>query len=165
MNTAFLLIGGNLGNRAEALHRAKAAIAQTCGTITSESAVYETAAWGLNEQPHFLNQALALQTFSKPHTLLHCLLDVEKSLGRLREKKWGPRLIDIDILLFDDFVIHTPGLTIPHPELQNRRFALTCLVDIAPQVMHPLFKKSIRTLLEECPDPLAVQKFSSSITG
>ena len=165
MNTAFLLIGGNLGDRAENLLRAKAAIAQTCGTVTSESAVYETAAWGFNEQPPFLNQAFALQTFFTPHALLESLLDIEKSLGRMRIKKWGPRLIDIDILLYDDLVVQTLGLAIPHPELQNRRFALTCLADIAPQVVHPVFQKSIRTLLEECPDPLEVQKFSGSITG
>jgi len=160
MNTAFLLIGGNLGDRLENLSQARAAIAQHCGTITTASAIYETAAWGLENQHHFLNQALALQTFSKPHTLLQCLLEVEKSLGRVREKKYGPRLIDIDILLYDALVLETPDLKIPHPELQNRRFALTCLADIAPGVMHPLFQKPIATLLAECTDPLAVHKFA-----
>src|SRR6476469_310737 len=105
MNTAFLLIGGNLGNRLENLARAKAAIAQHCGDIVAASAIYETAAWGLEAQPHFLNQALELHTFSKPHALLQCLLDVEKSLGRVREVKYGPRLIDIDILLYDSVVL------------------------------------------------------------
>jgi len=160
MNTAFLLIGGNLGDRLGNLAQARIAIAAHCGTIASTSAIYETAAWGLEEQPPFLNQALALQTFSKPHTLLQCLLEVEKSLGRVREKKYGPRLIDIDILLYDAIVLNTSNLKIPHPELQNRRFALTCLADIAPGVMHPLFQKSIATLLAECTDPLAVHKFA-----
>jgi 2-amino-4-hydroxy-6-hydroxymethyldihydropteridine diphosphokinase len=160
MHTAFLLIGGNLGDRMENLSKAKAAIAQHCGTITNASAIYETAAWGLEAQPPFLNQALELQTFSKPHALLQCLLQVEKDLGRTRQEKYGPRLIDIDILLFDDVVVQIPDLKIPHPELQNRRFALTCLADIAGAVLHPLFQKPISVLLAECPDPLAVHKFS-----
>lgn len=160
MNTAFLLIGGNLGDRLENLARAKAAIAQHCGTIVATSAIYETAAWGVEAQPPFLNQALQLHTFSKPHTLLHCLLEVEKSLGRVREVKYGPRLIDIDILLYNADIVHTTDLKIPHPELQNRRFALTCLADIAPGVIHPVFQKSIAALLAVCTDPLAVHKFA-----
>jgi len=160
MNTAFLLIGGNMGDRLQNLQAAKAALAQQCGTIVNSSAIYETAAWGLKDQPHFLNQAIALQTFSKPHALLEGLLNVEKTLGRVREKKYGPRLIDLDILLFDDFIIDTPALTIPHPELQNRRFALTCLVDIAADVKHPVFQKSILQLLNACTDPLPVHKFT-----
>jgi 2-amino-4-hydroxy-6-hydroxymethyldihydropteridine diphosphokinase len=160
MNTAFLLIGGNLGNRLENLTAAKDALFQQCGTVVQTSAIYETAAWGLEDQPNFLNQAIELQTFSKPHVLLRCILDVEKSLGRVREKKYGPRSIDIDILLYDDFIVNEPDLKIPHPELQNRRFALTCLADIAPNVIHPLFQKSISQLLAECTDPLAVHKFA-----
>jgi 2-amino-4-hydroxy-6-hydroxymethyldihydropteridine diphosphokinase len=160
MNTAFLLIGGNVGNRLANLAAAKEAIALHCGTIMQTSAIYETAAWGLETQPHFLNQAIELQTFSKPHALLQCLLNVEKSLGRVREKRYGPRLIDIDVLLYDALIVDEPNLKIPHSELQNRRFALTCLADIAANVMHPLFQKPISLLLEECSDPLAVHKFS-----
>ncbi|HUQ97389.1 MAG TPA: 2-amino-4-hydroxy-6-hydroxymethyldihydropteridine diphosphokinase [Chitinophagaceae bacterium] len=160
MHTAFLLIGGNLGNRQANLAAACSAIVQHCGTITTASALYETAAWGVEAQPSFLNQALALQTFSKPHALLQQLLHIEISLGRIREKKYGPRLIDIDILLYDDQVIQTPELIVPHPELQNRRFALTCLADIAPDFIHPVFQKPIAVLLAECTDPLAVHKFS-----
>ena len=160
IHTAFLLIGGNLGDRIKNLAAAKEGIAQHCGTIIQTSAIYETAAWGVEDQPPFLNQAIELQTFSKPHALLHGLLDVEKALGRVREKRYGPRLIDIDILLYDDLILEEPDLKIPHPELQNRRFALTCLADIAPNFIHPLFQKSIAQLLAECADPLAVHKFS-----
>lgn len=160
MNTAYLLIGGNLGNRLENLAAARQAIAKNCGVIRHTSAIYETAAWGLEDQPNFLNQAIELQTFSKPHVLLHGLLAVEKSLGRVREKKYGPRSIDIDILLYDDLIVNEPDLKIPHPELQNRRFALTCLADIAPNLIHPLFQKSIAQLLAKCTDPLAVNKFA-----
>lgn len=160
MNTAFLLLGGNLDDRIAALAQATTQIAQRCGSIVKTSAVYETAAWGLEAQPPFLNQAVELQTFSKPHALLQCLLDVEKGLGRVREKKWGPRLIDIDILLYNNFILADADLKIPHPELQNRRFALACLDDIAPDVVHPVFQKSIAQLLAACTDPLAVYKFS-----
>ena len=160
MNQAFLLIGGNMGNRLANLKAAREAIQARVGTIAAASALYETAALGLQEQPPFLNQALQVQTFSKPHALLQALLQVEQSLGRIREKKYGPRLIDIDILLYGDLVLDTPDLTIPHPEIQNRRFALTCLADIAAGVVHPLFQKTILQLLHECADPLAVHKFS-----
>lgn len=160
MHTAFLLMGGNLGNRLENLTKAKTLLAQQCGTITAVSAIYETAAWGREAQPSFLNQAIELQTLSKPYALLQGLLDVEKSLGRERNEKWGPRLIDIDILFYDDVVIDLPDLKIPHPGLHLRRFALTCLADIAPDVIHPLFQKSILQLLQECTDPLDVHKFS-----
>lgn len=160
MHTVFLLMGGNLGNRLENLSKAKEAITQQCGVIVSASSIYETAAWGLEAQPHFLNQAIELQTFSNPHVLLRCLLHVEKTLGRERKEKYGPRLIDLDILLFDAMIVNTPELKIPHPELQNRRFALTCLADIAADIIHPLFQKPISLLVTECTDPLAVHKFS-----
>ena len=88
MNTAFLLIGGNLGDRLATMATAKAAIGLHCGRVVAASAIYETAAWGLEDQPHFLNQALEVQTFSKPHALLDCLLDVEKSMGRVRHQKF-----------------------------------------------------------------------------
>jgi 2-amino-4-hydroxy-6-hydroxymethyldihydropteridine diphosphokinase len=162
-HTAFLLIGGNLGNRAENLAAAQASITKQCGTVVKASAIYETAAWGQEDQPSFLNQALELQTFSNPHALLQCLLVVESALGRVREKRYGPRLIDVDILLFDETIIDSENLNVPHPELQNRRFALTCLADIAPDKLHPLFQKPIWQLLEECADPLAVHKFSGWI--
>lgn len=159
MNVAYLLIGGNMGNRPVNLQTAKNEIAAHCGNITAQSAVYETAAWGLEDQPSFLNQALELKTFLKPHALLQCLLAIETSMGRRREVKYGPRLIDIDIILYNDDIISTPELTIPHPALPNRRFALQCLADIAPHKMHPVFKMSIQKLLAQCPDPLNVNKF------
>lgn len=160
MDTAFLLIGGNLGNRLQNLRQAKDAIAAQCGHIARASGIYETAAWGLASQPPFLNQALQLQTFSKPHALLQALLQIEQLLGRVRNGKWGPRLIDVDILLYGDAVIETAELRVPHPELHNRRFALTCLADIAPHLVHPLFQKPMWQLLQECTDPLPVKKFS-----
>ena len=160
MNTAFLLTGGNLGNRFQQLELARKQIHQTCGQIISASAIYKTAAWGFYEQPDFYNQALELQTFLSPDTLMLALLSIEEKMGRKRTVKLGPRTIDIDILLINDLVYNSPILTIPHPHLQERRFALTPLAEIAANVIHPVFKKSINELLHECTDTLAVYKIS-----
>jgi 2-amino-4-hydroxy-6-hydroxymethyldihydropteridine diphosphokinase len=160
MNIAYLLIGGNIGNRMANLDAAKKKIAHQCGTVKGISNIFETAAWGLENQPHFLNQALAVQTALSPKELLHCLLQIEKGLGREREAKWGPRLIDIDILLYNDAVINEEGLTIPHPQMHNRRFVLQPLSELAPELVHPLFRKTIAELLAACTDALEVHKFN-----
>ncbi|HEU4632653.1 MAG TPA: 2-amino-4-hydroxy-6-hydroxymethyldihydropteridine diphosphokinase [Flavisolibacter sp.] len=160
MNEVYLLIGGNMGDRQKHLTNARAAIEQDCGRIIRQSAIYETAAWGMKEQPAFLNQALAVQTALSAEQLLHTILKIEEALGRKREIKYGPRTIDIDISLFNEEIINLPDLKIPHPEMQNRRFALQCLHDIAAEKIHPVFQKTIAQLLAECPDPLAVNKFS-----
>lgn len=160
MNKAYLLIGGNMGDRMSYLSAAKKAIENRVGRIPEESAIYETEAWGLTAQEKFLNQALAVQTNLSPRELLDAILKIEEELGRKREIKYGPRLIDIDILLFNDDVINSHNLKIPHPEIQNRRFALQCLADIAPGKIHPVLQKTISQLLAECTDPLTVNKFS-----
>jgi len=160
MNTVFLLTGGNLGNRFENLELAYKQIQQTCGPIISRSAIYRTAAWGVYEQPDFYNQALELQTFLPPDALMLALLSVEEKMGRKRTVKMGPRIIDIDILLMNDMIYNSSILTIPHPHLHERRFALTPLAEIAANVMHPVFKKSIRDLLHACTDTLSVYKIS-----
>ena len=160
MNKAYLLIGGNMGDRMSYLSAAKKAIEKQCGKIVKQSAIYETEAWGITDQEKFLNQALAVQTNLPAAELLNAILKIEEELGRKREIKYGPRLIDIDILLFNDDTINIHNLKIPHPEMQNRRFALECLADIAPEKIHPVFKKTISQLLAECTDPLTVNKFS-----
>lgn len=160
MNKAYLLIGGNMGLRENYLSKAKKAIERECGKITKQSAIYETEAWGMTEQSAFLNQALSVQTKLDPEELLHAILTIEEELGRKRDIRYGPRIIDIDILLFNNEIITIPNLEIPHPEMQNRRFALQCLNDIASEKNHPVFQKTIAQLLAECPDPLTVNKFS-----
>ena len=155
-NTAYLLTGGNMGDRQENLATAYEYISQQCGDITNASSLYETAAWGKNDQPSFLNQALELQTELTPRQLLKKILSIEKQIGRIRKQKYGPRIIDIDILLFNDEIHNYPSLKIPHPEMQNRRFVLVPLAEIAPQIIHPLSKKSIVELLTICPDKLEV---------
>lgn len=160
MNVAYLLTGGNTGDRLHYLDAAAEAIKNRCGSIVKQSSVWETAAWGIEKQNKFLNRALKLSTHLSPYELLDCILQIEQELGRIRQEKYGPRLIDIDILLFNDETIDTRNLTIPHPELPNRRFALQPLFEIAPSKIHPVIKKTIAQLLEACPDPLAVDKFN-----
>lgn len=158
MNRAFLLLGGNLGNREEHLAAARDLIGHHCGIIIKKSSVYETAAWGKEDQPSFLNQALGIETKLNARQLIRRILKVEKIMGRIRKEKYGPRIIDIDILLFNNEVHNYPLLKLPHPEMPNRRFALLPLAEIAPDIVHPVFQKKISQLLKECKDELPVKK-------
>jgi len=160
MNKAYLLTGGNTGNREQYLQQAIELISQKCGIIHKQSSLYETAAWGKTDQPAFLNQALLLHTELEAPELMQVLLSIEELMGRRREEKYGPRIIDIDVLLFNNSVLQTPLITVPHPELNNRRFALTPLTEIAADLKHPSLHKTIRRLLKECPDKLPVQRVS-----
>jgi len=158
MNRAYLLMGGNLGNREINFAQVKGYIEQLCGPVIQSSSLYETAAWGKTDQPSFLNQALEIETELDAGHLIDRALEIERLMGRERKEKYGPRIIDIDILLFNNEQYDLPFLKIPHPEMQNRRFALTPLAEIAADVQHPVFKKSIYQLLKECPDKLEVKK-------
>ncbi|WP_153798856.1 2-amino-4-hydroxy-6-hydroxymethyldihydropteridine diphosphokinase [Foetidibacter luteolus] len=160
MNKAYLLTGGNLGNRMDYLSKAQTLIEQLCGNIAATSAVYETAAWGLQEQPSFYNRLLVTETNLAPEKLMETLLLIEEQMGRKRSIKLGPRTIDLDVLMIDDLVINTPLLTLPHPQMHNRRFALIPFAEVAPNLVHPVFNKTIATLLTECPDTLDVHKIS-----
>ena len=158
MNQTYLLIGGNLGNRFNNLEKARSLIAAVIGKIINASAVYETEAWGIKEQPAFLNQVLIVSTSLDPDQLLSRILSIEHEMGRERTQKFGPRSIDIDILFYNQEIIDQPGLIIPHPQLHLRRFTLEPLNEISPSFIHPLFDKSIAELLQECPDNLVVKK-------
>ena len=158
MNTAYLLIGGNLGDRAHYLQTACHQIEQLCGNIVHYSAIYETAAWGNIEQPGFYNQALMISTEQTAENLMKTLLSIEEGLGRIRTIKMGPRTIDLDILLFNNLIVNTDLLTLPHPALPMRRFALLPLAEIAPGLLHPVLNKTISDLLADCDDRLDVQK-------
>lgn len=160
MNKAYLLTGGNLGNRAAYLSEARALIITRCGEISKKSSLYETEAWGKSNQPAFLNQALEIKTALNAKQLMRRILKIEKSIGRTRKEKLGPRIIDIDILFYEDEIHQLPFLNIPHPEIQNRRFALMPLAEINPELIHPVLKKTITQLLEECTDKLEVKQIT-----
>ncbi len=160
MNRAYLLTGGNLGNREETLALARHLIDQHCGSISHASALYETAAWGKTNQPAFLNQALEIYTPLNAKQLIRRILKTEKMMGRVRKEKYDPRIIDIDILFFNNETHEYSFLSVPHPEIQNRRFALIPLTEIAPDHEHPVLNKTVSQLLKECPDTLEVKKYS-----
>ncbi|MFY7963807.1 MAG: 2-amino-4-hydroxy-6-hydroxymethyldihydropteridine diphosphokinase [Chitinophagaceae bacterium] len=158
-HTAYLIIGSNLDNREENLNKAIQFIEDNCGIITHKSAIYETAPWGNTEQPSFLNQALTLRTDLSAKKLMKQVLHIERLMGRIRTIKMGPRLIDIDIALMDEEVIQSAELILPHPHLQDRKFVLLPLAEIAPKAFHPIFNKTVVQMLKECEDILDVKKF------
>ncbi|SFG10182.1 2-amino-4-hydroxy-6-hydroxymethyldihydropteridine diphosphokinase [Pontibacter chinhatensis] len=159
MPKVYLLLGGNLGDRTLYLQQARESINRQVGTLTRSSKVYETAAWGKTDQPNFLNQVLEVQTELTPEEVLQSINGIEQELGRVRQEHWGARVIDIDILFYDDLVLQTQRLTIPHPQLHLRRFTLLPLAELAPEMVHPVLGKSINQLLQECPDELEVWAF------
>ncbi len=158
MNKAYLLIGGNLGDRLANLQHATACIEQRCGKVLLTSAIYETEAWGFKDQPSFYNQALIIATRLSATALMTELLAIEVQLGRIRSTPLGPRTIDLDIIYFNNEIIQTDSLLIPHPRLRERNFVLMPLVEIAPDYIHPVLNKSNTLLLKECGDISAVYK-------
>lgn len=156
MNNAYLLTGTNLGDRLKNLARAEELLDRYCGRIEAKSSIYETEAWGFKDQPDFLNRCIHIQTKLNPRQLIRKILKCEKEMGRVRDERLGPRIIDIDILLYENEVCDISFLRLPHPEMQNRRFALTPLNEIAPHLIHPVFNKTISELLNDCPDPSEV---------
>lgn len=153
MNYAYLILGGNIGNTLENLRKTRDLINKTAGAITKISDIFITAAWGNTEQPDFLNQAIKIETKLSPVNLLESLLKIEEQLGRIRdEKKWAARTMDIDILFYNSETVNEPHLKIPHPFIQERKFVLAPLAQIAGDYIHPVLGKSIDTLLSECPD-------------
>jgi len=155
---AYLLIGGNLGDRMQNLAEARKMINNQAGEIIKASSLYETAAWGIVDQPDFLNQALVINTTKGPLDLLDSLLSIERELGRMRNEKFGPRTVDIDILFYGNHIIDHPDLVIPHPRMAQRRFVLEPLCELAPDFMHPIKAISVKKMLENCTDTLNVKK-------
>lgn len=144
----YIGLGTNLGDRMENLAAARHALSPQV-ILLEASPIYETKPWGYSNQPDFLNQVVKAQTELEPLDLLAFLKQWEARLGRTPSFKYGPRLVDIDILFFDDLILETPALTIPHPEIPKRAFVLAPLTDIAPDMIHPIYGKSIRQLLEK----------------
>jgi 2-amino-4-hydroxy-6-hydroxymethyldihydropteridine diphosphokinase len=156
---AYLLLGGNLGDREGNLKKAIKLLNEKIGKVTLVSSLYETAAWGKTDQPAFLNQAVVLQTQLSALEVLNRALDIEQELGRIRKDKWGERLIDIDLILFNEEVINIPNkLQIPHPHMQNRKFVMEPLAEIAPNVMHPVLGETMLSISKNMEDRLEVKK-------
>jgi 2-amino-4-hydroxy-6-hydroxymethyldihydropteridine diphosphokinase len=153
----YLSLGSNIGDREAHLREAIRRL-ESAGKLRAVSSIYETEPVEFTGQPQFLNCAVALETSSTPGQLMLQLLAIEKAMGRQRIQKKGPRTIDLDILLFGDEVVDTPGLTIPHPAMQHRRFVLEPLAEIAPEAIHPVLKKTVKQLLEELPPGQQVHK-------
>lgn len=157
MNTVYLLLGSNLGNSAQVLAGATKEIEVQIGSLQKSSSLYRTAAWGNEDQPDFINQIIVITSVFNAATVLNKILHIEKNLGRIRTIKNAARVIDIDILFFNNEIINTQTLTVPHPQVQNRRFVLIPLAEVAPSYQHPVFKKTAKELLLICPDNLNVQ--------
>lgn len=158
MNYAYLLTGGNIGNRLKSLESALRNIETEAGHVLKKSSLYETAAWGVTDQAPFLNQVLFVSTLLDASELLQTLLKIELDSGRKRTQKMGPRTIDIDILFYNNEIISLPDLTIPHPQIANRRFVLAPLNEIAADFVHPVLHKNISELSDTCSDKLEVKK-------
>lgn len=142
----YLALGSNLGNRLSNLKEAIASLPPQM-EVKSKSSVYETPPWGYEDQPKFLNQVVKGKTYLDPEPLLKHLKRLEVALGRKESFPNGPRLIDMDILFFDDLTLNTPSLVIPHPRLHERGFVLLPLMDIEPDLVHPVIKKSVREMV------------------
>ena len=155
----YLALGSNLGDRLANLKQAIAALTPQM-EVKAKSQVYETPPWGYEDQPKFLNQVVKAKTYLDPEPLLKHLKRLEIALGRKESFPNGPRLIDIDILFFDDLVLNTPIVVIPHPRLQERGFVLLPLMDIAPDLIHPVNKKSVREMAAECNEE-GIERFTS----
>ena len=147
-----------MGDRMANLTNAKKHIQQQIGNIELESSIYETAPWGQTNQPDFLNQALLINTQLNADEVMNQLLAIENLMGRIRTIKLGPRTIDLDIIYYNNEVISTNLISIPHPKLAERKFVLEPLFEIAPNYLHPIFNKTNACLLKECGDSLAVYK-------
>ena len=147
-HTAYLALGSNLGDRLENLKAARDALSPET-RVVAESPVYETPPWGVLDQPTFLNQVIEVQTTLSPQAMLEKLKQIEIELGRQASIRNGPRLIDMDILFYDDLVLKTESLTIPHPRMRGRAFVFVPLADLAPEFIHPELGLTVLQLCRE----------------
>ncbi len=157
MDAAYIGFGSNIGDRLKHIQSAIHALSKTEGIAVKEiSSVYKTDPVGYEAQSEFLNGVVAIQTSLPPLSLLHTLKDIETAVGRQHRIRWGPREIDLDLLIYGDLCVQTEKLVIPHPEMHLRRFVLVPLVEIAPDLVHPVFQETVQTLLERLGDDNSV---------
>jgi 2-amino-4-hydroxy-6-hydroxymethyldihydropteridine diphosphokinase len=157
MNKFYLSLGSNLGEREKNLASAMEELEKRGAKILRRSSIYETEPVEIREQAWFLNCAIEVETSMQPQQFMSAMLEIELLLGRRRETKYGPRTIDLDILLEGDTILNTPQLTIPHPKMAERRFVLVPLAEIGPQAIHPVLRRTIAELLALCPDQSEVR--------
>lgn len=163
MRLVYIGFGSNIGDRLSYIQNAIHALSEVEGiTLQQISSLYETEPVGYEEQARFLNGVVAIETDLSPHTLLQTLKQIETAIGRQHRTRWGPREIDMDILIYEDLCLQTPNLIIPHPEMHLRRFVLAPLAEIAPDVVHPVFNETIQTLLDRLEDDKSVVKNKDS---
>ncbi|MFT4535523.1 MAG: 2-amino-4-hydroxy-6-hydroxymethyldihydropteridine diphosphokinase [Saprospiraceae bacterium] len=161
MGKCHLHLGSNQGDRKVQLARAIQMIEESIGPVLGSSAMYETDAWGNNDQNDFINIALEVEHYMTPNQLLKTVNKIEDQIGRVRLEKWGPRLIDIDIIFIEDIIVDTEKLTIPHKLMHKRNFVLYPMVEIAPDFFHPVFNEMLSTILEDCEDETKVRRIDS----
>ena len=152
MNTIYIQLGSNIGERESFITKSMHKVEDDIGKIITASSIFETTAWGNENRNNFLNSVIKIKTPFDAFTILQKSQEIENNLGRERSDKWGERTIDIDILFYNNKIINTKELTVPHPLIQKRKFVLVPLSEIAPNYMHPILKKNISTLLSECKD-------------
>lgn len=161
-HTAYIGLGSNLESPAENCLKAVDLLgAHSDLTLAARSSFYQSEPFGLTDQGWFINTVVQLTTTLSPEELLHACLSIEQAMGRTRMEKWGPRIIDLDILFYDDLILKKRGLEIPHPGIAERSFVLNPMCEIAPDFLHPKLKKTIETLLAEIPKPQQVKRLSS----
>ena len=160
MNTVFLQLGSNMGDRDAYLKNANKLIAEEIGAIQKKSKIYESVPWGVENQNNYLNQVLEIKSEFLAEEVLEKVLQIEDKIGRIRNEKWGERIIDIDILFFNDLIVEKEGICIPHIHLHNRKFVLIPLNEIAPVFVHPKYNKTIGDLLADCKDSEKVEEYA-----
>ncbi len=162
LHTAYIGIGSNLGSPAENCLKAIEHLnAHSDLTLLTQSSLYQSEPFGLPDQDWFVNAAIQLTTGLSPEDLLQACLSIEQSMGRTRNEKWGPRIIDLDILFYDDLILKQDGLEIPHPGIPERSFVLEPMNEIAPDLIHPSLKISVQELLDKIPSPQEIKRISS----
>lgn len=158
LHKIYLLLGSNQQQPAKQLEHAEKKVDKLIGKVIRKSKIYQTEAWGNVSQPDFLNRVLVVQTTLKATSVLQTILQIEQSMGRIRTKRYAPRVIDIDILFFDKEIIHQSNLKVPHPLLAERNFVLVPLNELSPQFIHPEKNESVHELMKKCKDTLNVKR-------
>jgi len=163
MPDVYILLGSNLGNCFKNIEHAIELITSSMGKLKLLSSLYKTAAWGVHNQPDFINQVIVIESQLHPTQLLENILTIESVLGRKKLEKWGSRVIDVDILFYGSDIVNEEDLIIPHVELHNRRFTLMPLMEIAPDFIHPKLNKTIKELFQNLTDTLPVEQLNIHI--